>query len=266
MRAVLGIDAAWTQNNPSGFALLEETNGAWRLRVAASDVVAFARACGTDAAKADGEAFGLDCAERLLGGRLPDLIAVDMPLSRRPIVGRRVADRLVSKRFGKAKCSTHSPLPDRPGEISVALRRRCEAKGYVLATSSPPAGVLSLAEIYPHPALLALLPDNERVEYKVSKTTRYWPNATPEQRLTRVCDNLRRIVDRLDEAIAGVGEAVDFKPSSFAGLKPVEDMVDAIVAAWVGITILDGAAEPFGDDDSAIWIPCAACAKVGATG
>ena len=34
--AVLGIDAAWTERNDSGFALIEEFNGSWRLRIAAS--------------------------------------------------------------------------------------------------------------------------------------------------------------------------------------------------------------------------------------
>jgi hypothetical protein len=32
-------------------------------------------------------------------------------------------------------------------------------------------------------------------------------------------------------------------------------VVDAIVCAWVGIAVLEGRAEPFGDDDAAIWIP-----------
>jgi hypothetical protein len=41
----------------------------------------------------------------------------------------------------------------------------------------------------------------------------------------------------------------------FSALKPLEDTIDAIVAAWVGTTILENAAEPFGDEDSAIWIP-----------
>jgi hypothetical protein len=30
---------------------------------------------------------------------------------------------------------------------------------------------------------------------------------------------------------------------------------DAIVCAWVGATIVEGVAEPFGDEYSAIWIP-----------
>jgi hypothetical protein len=32
-------------------------------------------------------------------------------------------------------------------------------------------------------------------------------------------------------------------------------MIDAIVSAWVGTMILEGAAEAIGDQDSAVWIP-----------
>lgn len=261
---MLGIDAAWTPHNDSGFALVERLGGAWRLRAAASNIEEFARACGLDAAKGAGIAFGLVCAERLLGGRLPDLIAVDMPLSNKPITGRRTADRLVSKRFGSAKCSTHSPLPDRPGEVGRRLQRACEAEGYRLKTATPFAHHRSLAEIYPHPALLRLMGVPERVKYKVVKTTKYWPKATREERHRLVRNELRRIAQRLDEVIAGVRGMVDVeRPESLSALKPVEDKIDAIVAAWVGITILEGAAEPFGDDDAAIWVPREAWAKDG---
>ncbi len=52
------------------------------------------------------------------------------------------------------------------------------------------------------------------------------------------------------------------RPERLSALKAVEDTIDAIVAAWIGTTILEGTAEPFGDDDSAIWIPRETWAKV----
>jgi predicted RNase H-like nuclease len=254
--AVLGIDAAWTKHNDSGFALVEKLDGAWLLKAAGSNIQDFARACGVDAAKGAGADLALICAESAMGGRLPDIVAVDMPLSRKEIERRRKSDEAISRRFGAAKCATHSPSKHRPGDVGVKLRVACEARGYVLVTSPPVSAARSLAEVYPHPALLRLMGAKERVQYKVGKTKTYWPGATREERLALVRNELKRIVERLDDVIAGVRSAVDLEsPESFSALKPVEDKIDAIVSAWVGIMIIEGAAEPFGDDDSAIWVP-----------
>ena len=38
-------------------------------------------------------------------------------------------------------------------------------------------------------------------------------------------------------------------------MKAFEDALDAIVCAWVAICVLEGRAEPYGDEESAIWIP-----------
>jgi predicted RNase H-like nuclease len=38
-------------------------------------------------------------------------------------------------------------------------------------------------------------------------------------------------------------------------MKPIEDKIDALVCAWVGIQVLDGKAEPIGDESAAIWLP-----------
>jgi predicted RNase H-like nuclease len=254
--AVLGIDAAWTEGNPSGIALVERTGAVWRLKLAASNLGDFARGCDLEAEAKAGVGHAVLCAEHALGGRLPDLIAVDMPLSHRPIVGRRPSDIGVSRRFGAAKCATHSPSAQRPGKVSGRFHEDCRAKGYRLKTLTSPAHPWSLAEIYPHPALLRLMAVEERVKYKVAKTTIYWRGASTEERLLTVRGELRKIAQRLEEAISGVLDAVDLEtPGSFSALKPAEDMIDAIVAAWVGTTILEGDAEPFGDADSAIWVP-----------
>jgi predicted RNase H-like nuclease len=256
MAAVLGIDAAWTKHNPSGFALIEKVGAHWRLRVAAPNIEGFARGCGMELANEAGLDFAIACAEYALGGCLPDLIAVDMPLSRNPIVGRRASDRGVSSRFGAAKCATHSPSAERPGKVSDQLHEDCRRKGYRLKTATSPQSPLALAEIYPHPALLRLMDAKERVPYKVAKTTRYWPDASLDERLLRVRGELRKIARRLDEVIAGVLPHVDVEaPQTFSALKSVEDMIDAIVSAWIGTTVLENNAEAFGDEDSAIWVP-----------
>jgi predicted RNase H-like nuclease len=258
MTAVLGIDAAWTAHRPSGYALIEEEGGRWRLKAAASDLRGFAAACGGTASADEGTRLALRCAERMLRGRLPDVVAVDMPLSRWPITGRRASDLGVSRRFGAAKCATHSPSALRPGPMSEAMRVACEARGYELITAAGALPPLALAEVYPHPALLRLMNVPERLCYKVNKTATYWPGVSVETRLTNVRETLRSIIERLETQIAGVEdwtrEALR-AGQGFAGLKGVEDMVDAVISAWVGKAIHEKAAEPIGDAHSAIWIP-----------
>jgi hypothetical protein len=46
MIAVLGIDAAWTEHNASGYALVEKNAGRWRLGAAAPNLPKFAEQCG----------------------------------------------------------------------------------------------------------------------------------------------------------------------------------------------------------------------------
>jgi predicted RNase H-like nuclease len=38
-------------------------------------------------------------------------------------------------------------------------------------------------------------------------------------------------------------------------MKAFEDMLDAVVCAWIGVTVLEGRARAYGDERSAIWIP-----------
>jgi predicted RNase H-like nuclease len=257
MTAVLGVDAAWTAKNASGYALVENIGGAWRLIAAAPNGEEFSLRCGLSE-KGQRIAPALHAAKHVLKDRLPDLIAVDMPLSKKEITGRRASDLGVSKRFGAAKCATHSPSAERPGKISGPFRIACEAKGYELIVAAGPLPPLSLAEVYPHPALLRLTGARERVPYKVGKTKTYWPKASPEKRCAAVLDSLGNIVAALEAFIIGVKREVAPRlegTKGFAPLKPAEDMIDAIICAWIGATILEGAAEPIGDEDSAIWIP-----------
>jgi len=61
----------------------------------------------------------------------------------------------------------------------------------------------------------------------------------------------------LDLKIAGVANTLPTPDpdTSAVGLKAFEDVLDAIVCAWVGACALEGCARPFGDEVSAIWIP-----------
>ena len=42
---------------------------------------------------------------------------------------------------------------------------------------------------------------------------------------------------------------------TLASLKPVEDMLDGLICAWIGVEHLEGRTVGLGDDSAAIWIP-----------
>jgi len=42
---------------------------------------------------------------------------------------------------------------------------------------------------------------------------------------------------------------------TLASLKPIEDMLDALVCAWMGIEHLQGRSSGLGDSGAAIWVP-----------
>ena len=260
-RLVLGIDAAWTATEPSGVALAKETERGWRLLAAEASYAHFReRAEGrAPEVRPRGESPNVPAlleACRRLAGRLPDLVAVDMPLSRQPIVGRRVSDLAISRAYGARKAATHSPSALRPGRLADKLREDFGLAGYDLCT----AGAFvtpGIMEVYPHAALLEMSGDPVRLSYKAGKTTTYWPKTPIAERRARLHSVWRRIVAMLDAEIGGVAEMLPSPSPDIKGraLKKYEDKLDAVVCAFVAIRALDGQAQAYGDDLSAIWVP-----------
>jgi predicted RNase H-like nuclease len=265
---VLAIDAAWTPTKPSGVALVVTDPSGWRNLTVAPSYAEFLAAAdgkpidwsGAGAPTArDADASLLLAAARSLAGSDVTLVAVDMPLAVAPFASRRAADDAVSKAFGARGCSTHSPSATRPGPVGSSLMRGLEAAGYPLATASVPCGTARRTiEVYPHPALLALLSCDERVRYKVSKSRKYWPDTPVLERIALILLELSRIERALSESIRGaaVGLPELAQVRSLASLKRYEDALDALICAWVAIRYLEGQATPFGDDIAAIWVPC----------
>jgi predicted RNase H-like nuclease len=264
--AVLGIDAAWTAGQPSGVALISATGAGWECVAVAPSYCGFlalARGESVDwtirtlGSPPDAEAL-LTASRRLLEGRLPTVVAVDMPLSLQPITGRRSADNHVSRVFGARKCSTHSPSLKRPGPLADELARSFAAHGFSLATRATlPGAPDRLLEVYPHPALLTLLDAPERVKYKVGRTRAYWPAATPMERRTNVIQVMEGVLEGLRCVISGIPLVLP-EAALRAGLAPLkrfEDALDGLVCAWVGAKYLAGEAVAYGDSDAAIWVP-----------
>src|SRR5665811_2572672 len=192
MRSVLGIDAAWTVTQPSGIALAVNRSDGWQLAavepsysdfegLADSQIAVGRRPVGSTPEPST----LLKASSSLLRDGKVDLVAIDIPLARTPICGRRAADNAVSKVYGgKKKCGTHSPTKTRPGEISRVLQEGFAARGYPLLTQTaiPPG----LIEVYPHPALLELAQEPERLPYKIAKVRNYWPSCSPDERRLRL--------------------------------------------------------------------------------
>ncbi|MBK5571390.1 DUF429 domain-containing protein [Ensifer sp. SSB1] len=260
MRVVLGIDAAWTEREPSGVALITDDGTGWRLlEVAASyseflcDRTELSRILRHRGSMPD--AGALISAGAAKAGAGIDLVAVDMPLATVPITGRRLSDNLISSEYGARHASTHTPSSARPGKISDELREGFGRMGFPLATTA--LGNRSLIEVYPHPALIELAVAERRLPYKISKIRKYWPDEKPDMRRQYLFEVWKGIVTLLDSRIRGV-EAL-LPPPSIAAvgheMKAYEDKLDAVVCAWVGACALDNRALAYGDQSSAIWVP-----------
>ncbi|MEA1083696.1 DUF429 domain-containing protein [Sphingomonas sp. CD22] len=257
---VLGIDAAWTAMRPSGVALAVRRAGRWTLCAVAPSYayfLALARGEMLDGAPmgAVPDVAALLDAARALAGAPVGLVAIDMPLALTPIVARRPSDNAIARAFGAWHCATHSPSAERPGALSDALRAGFAAAGYPLRTRDAQAG--GLIEVYPHPALVRLAGGSRRLPYKAGNSAKYWPGAPLAVRRGLFHAEWRRIAALLAtrfDALADHLPPLADHPSGIAA-KAHEDMLDAIVCAWVGVTALEGAADAYGDDDSAIWVP-----------
>lgn len=257
---VLGIDAAWTATRPSGVALAVRQTGRWTLRAVAPSydhflALAEVTPLTTRPAGSLPDAAALLAAAARLAGKAVALVAVDMPLAHAPIVARRPSDNAIARAFGAWHCSTHSPSADRPGALSDTLRAGFAAAGYPLRTGDASAG--GLIEVYPHPALVRLAGGARRLPYKAGNSAKYWPGEPLAVRRGRLHAEWRRIAALLATRFDGLADQLPPLADQPAGVaaKAHEDMLDAIVCAWVGVTALDGEADAFGDDDSAIWVP-----------
>ncbi len=266
MVLVLGIDAAWGRRNCSGVALLDHCGMSNRVICVAPSVDRFIACAEGDeiswlpgkAREPDPDIARLLRSAEHLGGCAINLVAIDMPLSNKLIVGRRTADTEVSKAFGRQGAAVHSPSSLRPGRFGQWIHRAFTAAGFALATKASDNFADSrLIEVFPLATLVRLMGLDFRPPYKVGKTATYWPGLPLTDRKNCLCSEWRKIIDFLKDEICDL----DFnypEPSmakSLSALKPYEDGLDAIICALAGAYFFDGHADSFGDQDAAIWVP-----------
>lgn len=261
---ILGVDAAWTANEPSGVALAQRTLDRWRCIAVAPSYDQF---CGAaEGHEVDWEApcrrgtppdvLRLHDAASELAGTSVDVIAVDMPVATVSIMGRRDADRAVSREFGSRLCAAHSPNADRPGQIGTLFSSQARDLGFDVATTCEHVTRgKSLVEVYPHPALLSLLARDCRVKYKTARTLAYWPGRSVRGRIAELLTEYRAIHDALVGAFGDVGFELPSaeRVPSLAWLKRYED---ALVCTWVGTQYAEGQTVPLGNETAAVWCPC----------
>jgi len=266
--AVLGIDAAWTSKNPSGLALLQRRAGRWSwLAIAPSqDVFLSSTPVPPHAWTRPTSPRPLDVARilaasrALLAGREIDVVAVDMPIATAPFDARRNADDALSAAYGAKKAAVHSPTKERPGKVGTDITAAFRRAGYAVATAATPAGARRhILEVYPHAALIELLRLDERLPYKVARSTKLWPGLDPPARRRRIVAAFETILHALERVTAPAGITLPSgdDDAPLARLKPYEDALDAMVCAWVAACYADGKVRAFGDATAAIWTPLA---------
>lgn len=260
IKYVLGIDAAWTAKEPSGVAVLKyNESGKHELVKLGRSYKEFVQ--GEINWSQDASGSVPDIKELLEGcckyGYNISAAALDIPLSPMPITGRRVAENLISREYGKYGAATHSPNSERPGKISEAIFQGFTENGFKFAYDYQDGPVFF--EVYPHAAIIELLGLTKRLPYKVNNKSKYWPDASPEERDRNIINSLVLLKDALGKHVSNIDSFLPEIKCSYKYknkyLKEYEDILDAIVCALVGCFYLSGKAKPYGDEAGAIWVP-----------
>lgn len=264
--SILAIDAAWTASEPSAVALLQQVSEHWHCRAVAPSYAQFIALSEGQAVNWADKPGGqlpnveqlLAAARQLLGEREINIITVDMPISTSPITGYREAERSIARAFSNKGCAAHSPSATRPGKISKAYTRDLEQLGFELGVKNTQAGTSHrMLEVYPHPALLKLMNADYRLEYKATKTSRYWPELSVSERKQKLLKVYRNILQALGKDISNIQLDLpdELVTQPFSQFKRYEDAIDALICGWVGIQYLQGKATAHGDGSGAIWVP-----------
>jgi predicted RNase H-like nuclease len=138
--------------------------------------------------------------------------------------------------------------------ISDAFLADALKAGFSLRTDASDQRDGALLEVYPHVALLALCDRKFRLPYKLARRRRYWPKLNPEHGREEIKREWTEILACLETKI-DLNLQLDGVGKTLRHWKAFEDVIDAIVCCWVGLEWLAGGVTPYGDNDSAIWVP-----------
>lgn len=261
---VLGIDAAWTEKQPSGISLLASKDGErCKILRLGDSYKNFLEKRQNLTVKPKGSKPEINEILKSceVHGYSIDAIAVDMPLSNGLITGRRSCENEISKAYAAKGASVHSPTVDRPGKITLDLIQSLREQGYYLATKNNKVHRKAVLEVYPHTAIIEYLNLDYRYEYKVSKKNSYrsWKNLTKEERNRKLISNLNHLIETLGFRITNIQEYLLLLDNNakYVGwyLKGYEDMIDSLVSSLVGMDYLFEKVTGYGGKDGTIWVP-----------
>jgi len=269
---ILGVDAAWSENNPSGLALIHLEPGKKPSLIAvARSYEEFLSLRRNQQINWESTSKGAKPDFRLilekatsLGNEQVKVLALDLPLSPAPITMRRTCDSQVSQAYGKMGAAVHSPSAKYPGPISSLVFEQLSDVGYelLLNTSQTCSQKGLFMEVYPHIAIIEMLGLDYRLPYKVQKRSSYWKHATPQERLTSVFESLALLrtglekhVNGMDELIPPVYDVVEKSGGLIRVIKSYEDVLDAATCAWMGYKYVIDEVVGYGADDGMIWGP-----------
>lgn len=260
MKYILGVDAAWTEKNPSGVALLavNKNNLIEVVKISRSyeefliDKINWNDS--VDGSQPDFASLYNFCTNN---GWDIDIVALDIPLAPERIKARRECDGQISGHYGKYGASTHSPNEERPGAISEIVFKQLFESGFEWNGDAKKSK--TFIEVYPHTAIIELFKYKYRFPYKVQKRLKYWPKDTPEQRTKNIISNLNELREKLISYIPNLPDILhelsldqDY-PIKY--LKGYEDVLDGIVCALTGCFYFMGKAEGYGNNAGTIWVP-----------
>lgn len=258
---VLGIDAAWTETQPSGVCLLKDDSYECVILKLSSSYDGFIKGDDSIKLKPLGSKPEIDNLINACNGETIDCIAIDMPLSNQLIEGRRSSERTISSAYGGKGAATHSPTSERPGKISLDLVNDFKEVGYKLSLANDVIRENALIEVYPHASIIEYLELDYRLPYKVGKKNSYkaWKHLLPEERTKKIITNLNMLIERLGRSVSNVSDFIPIldieEDYNIWQLKAYEDMIDALICALTGLSYVTGNIRGYGEKDGTIWVP-----------
>ena len=215
----IGIDLAWSDRNPSGFAVLrgDSLKGGVRL---------------TETALVHSDKDIRD-AVKLASGDTDCLLAIDGPIIAPNAAGTsRACDKAVSRDFGRFHAGTYPAnreLSVRPIRLRKALQRDGFSPDPSLPSHSPCRRQL---EIFPHPAQVVLFHRKRIIKYKKG------PVASKRAGLTELIESVRKYLCNetpplLDSPALTALFDTDISALRGRMMKNFEDRVDALLCAYM---------------------------------
>jgi predicted RNase H-like nuclease len=207
---ILGVDLAWGDRKPDGICILDAgTRG--------TTIVDFAYPRG------DNEL--LACLKTYLSDRTGAFVTIDAPIVCPNRRGTRPVDRLTHKLFHREHAACHpanSTKCPRPPRVLRQLRHLGFTAGWEVRP-----GKRTVAEVYPHPAMVRM--------FKLPRIVKYKKGPVAHRR--REFQRLQKLIGfSLSELFPSLRLTTDTKsllqePWS----KPVEDKTDALFCALIGL-------------------------------